>query len=273
MVRRRVGAQTGQRSGCVRRHCGPGRCGTRRQSRDEDAKVKRTIAIGIAVLGALTLVLASAPPAGARTFAKIRFHADNVTLKIPTPPCRPTHGTTSCQWTLAVTENLGPVTGRATGTAGSLRVPYPANYCGVIHAVAIVGPPMRKEVGHKTTIGGTCPTPATTPRAPVHSGGRRRSAHRSAHSSAHRRAHRAPGPDRATGIGPVRAPVHRGPDLGPAGRRGVVSGPRRVLSAEEAIELDRVGDPTSAALAGWPTLGDSDVVRKGSAIRSLSCIS
>jgi hypothetical protein len=130
--------------------------------------VKRTIAIGIAVLGALTLVLASAPPAGARTFAKIRFHADNVTLKIPTPPCRPTHGTTSCQWTLAVTENLGPVTGRATGTAGSLRVPYPANYCGVIHAVAIVGPPMRKEVGHKTTIGGTCPTPATTPRAPVH---------------------------------------------------------------------------------------------------------
>lgn len=129
--------------------------------------MKRRIAIGIAILGALTLVLASAPPAGARTFAKIRFHADHVTLTIPKPSCRPTHGTTSCQWTLAVTENLGPVTGRATGTAGSLSVPYPANYCGVIHAAAIVGPPMRKEVGHKTTIGGTCPTPVTNSPTPA----------------------------------------------------------------------------------------------------------
>jgi hypothetical protein len=127
--------------------------------------VKRTIAIGLAILGALTLVLASAPPAGARTFVKIRFHADHVTLTIPKPSCRPTHGTTSCQWTLAVTENLGPVTGRATGTAGLLSVAYPANYCGVIHAAAIVGPPIRKEVGHKSTIGGTCPTPGTTPPA------------------------------------------------------------------------------------------------------------
>jgi hypothetical protein len=124
--------------------------------------VKRTIAIGIAILGALTFVLASASPAGARTFVKIRFHSDHVTLTIPKPSCRPTHGTTSCQWTLAVTENLGPETGRATGTTGSLSVPYPANYCGVIHAAAIVGPPIRKEVGHKTTIGGTCPpTPVT----------------------------------------------------------------------------------------------------------------
>jgi hypothetical protein len=131
-------------------------------------KVKRTIAVGIAILVALTVVLASAPPAGARTFVKIRFHSDHVTLTIPKPSCRPTHGTTSCQWTLAVTEGLGPVTGRATGTTGSLSVPYPANYCGIIHAAAIVGPPLRKEVGHKTTIGGTCPpTPVTTPPAPV----------------------------------------------------------------------------------------------------------
>jgi hypothetical protein len=132
--------------------------------------VKRTIAIGsrigIVVLGVLTLALASAPPAGARTFAKIRFRSDHVTLTIPTPPCRPTHGTTSCQWTLAVTENLGPVTGRATGTAGTLSVPYPANYCGVIHAAAIVGPPMRKEVGHMYTIV-SCPTTGTIPPASV----------------------------------------------------------------------------------------------------------
>jgi len=128
--------------------------------------VKRTITIGIALLGGLTLILASAPPAGARTDAKIRFKADHVTLTIPTPPCRPTHGTTSCQWTLAVTENLGPVTGRATGTAGALNVPYPTNYCGVIHAAAIVGPPWRKEVGHRHTIG-TCPTPVRIPPALV----------------------------------------------------------------------------------------------------------
>ena len=127
--------------------------------------MKRTIAIGIALLGVPTLVLASAPPAGARTFAKIRFKADHVTLTIPTPPCRQTHGTTSCQWTLAATENLGPATGRATGTAGTLSVPYPANYCGVIHAAAIVGPPLRKEVGHKHTIGGACPTPSPIPPA------------------------------------------------------------------------------------------------------------
>jgi hypothetical protein len=127
--------------------------------------VKRTITIGIALLAALALLFASSPPAGARTFVKIRFHADHVTLAIPKPSCRPTHGTTSCQWTLAVTENLGPVTGRATGTAGLLSVAYPANYCGVIHAAAIVGPPMRKEVGHKTVIGGNCPTPAPSPPA------------------------------------------------------------------------------------------------------------
>jgi len=127
--------------------------------------VKRTIAIGIAILGVLTLVFASAPPAGARTFAKIRFRSDHVSLTVPTPPCRPTHGTTSCQWTLAVTENVhGPVIGRATGTAGSLSVSYPGSYCGVIHAAAIVGPPWRKEVGHKSTIG-SCPTPSTIPPA------------------------------------------------------------------------------------------------------------
>jgi hypothetical protein len=129
--------------------------------------VQRTIAVGVAILGVLTLALASASPAAARTFAQIRFRSDHVTLTVPTPSCRPTHGTTSCQWTLAVTGNVhGPVIGRATGTAGSLSVPYPANYCGVIHAAAIVGPPWRKEVGHKHTIG-NCATPGTISPASV----------------------------------------------------------------------------------------------------------
>jgi hypothetical protein len=127
--------------------------------------VKRTTVIAIGIFGVLTLVLGAATPAGAAKFAKFHFDTDHVTLTIPTPPCRPTHGTTSCQWTLAVTENVhGPVVGRATGTSGVLRVAYPPTYCGVIHAAALVGPPSRKEVGFQRTIG-TCPTPAPAPAA------------------------------------------------------------------------------------------------------------
>ena len=185
---------------------------------------------------------ASAPPAGARTFAKIRFHADHVTLTVPKPPCRPTHGTTSCQWTLAVTENLGPVTGRATGTAGSLSVPYPAHYCGVIHAAAIVGPPMRKEVGHKTTIGGTCPTPAPNPPA---SPKRRVVAVQPQFGPPP-----SPPRTRATRNHRYRACLcsrSPGPDLGPAGHRDPVSGPRGLLSAKGGDRAGPARPPNSCS--------------------------
>jgi hypothetical protein len=125
--------------------------------------VKRTTAIAIGTLGVLTLVLAGATTAGANTLAKLHFGTDSVTLTVPNPPCRPTHGTTSCQWTLAVIEGRhGPVEGLATGTSGVVRVTYPAAYCGVIHAAGLVGPPWRREIGFQHTVA-TCSTPVTAP--------------------------------------------------------------------------------------------------------------
>jgi hypothetical protein len=70
--------------------------------------------------------------------------------------------TVACNWTLLVNEPdvAGqPVIGMATGTAGVLRVTYPA-FCGRIQADALVGPPQRKEVGYRHEINTCdCPTP------------------------------------------------------------------------------------------------------------------
>ena len=106
--------------------------------------------------------------------AKITFLSDRVTLTLPAqcPGTRP-----NCEWILYVNQPItGAEVGTAMGTTGILSVAYPADFCGVIQADAVVGPiPWRREVGHQRAIQTTAkcspsslpgdagnPAPATT---------------------------------------------------------------------------------------------------------------
>jgi hypothetical protein len=90
------------------------------------------------------------------------FH--EVTLTVPSPPC-PTSNP-SCTWLLEVNEPDVPaqtVLGSATGNSGILTVTYPADFCGVIQADALIGPsPWYLKYGHKDTVGSNCDTPVTS---------------------------------------------------------------------------------------------------------------
>ena len=122
----------------------------------------KRVAIGAVVVVALFATIVATPvTAGADRFAKIRWGANSVTLTVPTPPpaCRTTHGTISCRWALLVTEDgTNTTVGAAIGTSGVLTVAYPTT-CGVIRASALVGPPVRREVGYAHTISDHCTAP------------------------------------------------------------------------------------------------------------------
>ena len=133
----------------------------------------KRVAIAAVVVAALYAAMVTTPlTAGADRFAKIRWGANSVSLTVPTPPpaCRTTHGTISCRWALLVTEDgTNTVVGAALGTSGVLTVAYPTT-CGVIHASAVVGPPLRREVGYAHTISEPCTPPppvASAPAAPA----------------------------------------------------------------------------------------------------------
>jgi hypothetical protein len=98
--------------------------------------------------------------------------SDNeVTLKMPTPPCPATSPT--CQWMLLVNEPDVPaktVVGFVTGTSGTLSIAYPTNFCGVIQADVYIGPaPWRLRFGHQRTIdtAQSCNPPPVSPNPPV----------------------------------------------------------------------------------------------------------
>lgn len=72
-----------------------------------------------------------------------------------------------CEWQLFVDEPDIPsqtVVGTATGTSGILTVHYPADFCGVLQADAIVGPsPWLLQFGRRHTVKtGSCGTTTTT---------------------------------------------------------------------------------------------------------------
>ncbi len=128
--------------------------------------MKRRLHLALALAPLLLLFLPA--QAGADSpFASIGFNdsAHVVTLAIPSSPCRTDHRTTACDWTLSVDEPdvAGrPMVATATGTSGLLSVAYPA-LCGLIQADALVGPPLRKEVGHRHEINTCdCPSPLGT---------------------------------------------------------------------------------------------------------------
>jgi hypothetical protein len=130
------------------------------------SKQCRALMIGAAALVALGSVLLTAGTAAAAPrvthFANIKFSdaTGQVTLTIPTASC----GT--CEWMLSVDEPKSAaqtVIGTATGTSGVLTVAYPADFCGVIQADALLGPaPWDLRVGHRRTIQTASPCPPTT---------------------------------------------------------------------------------------------------------------
>ena len=124
--------------------------------------MKRRLHLALALAPLLLLFLPAQAGADSQ-FAGLGFNdnAHVVTLAIPSSPCRSDHKAIACNWTLSVDEPdvAGqPVVGTATGTTGVLSVTYPA-FCGLLQADALVGPPQRKEVGHRHVIN-TCDCPS-----------------------------------------------------------------------------------------------------------------
>jgi hypothetical protein len=123
------------------------------------------------------LALTGIGVAGASTrpskFVIIKFipSLDEVTLTIPTPPCR--NGPPNCVWRLWVDEPFAPgqpVLGSVVGTSGTLVVTYPSTVCGTVQGdasvtlqadVSVGGTVWRYKVGHRMDIPCT-PDPTTT---------------------------------------------------------------------------------------------------------------
>jgi hypothetical protein len=123
------------------------------------------VVIGVVITVVAMLGMDFADTAGANTHVVIQFHNPSyepgyVTLQIPNPPCRTTTTTPRCEWALFVNEpdNGGKIVGWVFGTSGTLSVPYPAGFCGLLQADASVGPPYRREVGHRVMVN-TCECP------------------------------------------------------------------------------------------------------------------
>lgn len=101
------------------------------------------LAIVVVIFG-VGFALGSIRISEAANRAVIRFNdpPGQVTLTIPSSPCR-THGNeTSCQWGLFVNEIPSGklVAWEFGGTSGTITVKEPADYCGILQADALVGP-------------------------------------------------------------------------------------------------------------------------------------
>ncbi len=124
----------------------------------------------IGVLGVLGLcgagVLGVGPAGAAGSSATLSFNSARqvVEMSIPSGPCP--SGATTCTWMLYVNEpgvSGQPTVAEATGTSGTLAVPYPPNFCGVIQADALVGPgSWVYQTGTRQSIH-TCPDPVVPP--------------------------------------------------------------------------------------------------------------
>jgi hypothetical protein len=137
--------------------------------REHGKRVHRRVAALAAISIVAGVTLAGVGSAGAEPrpnrFVIIKFAPPlhQVTLTIPTPPCK--HGPPGCVWRLWVNEPFAPgapVLGSAIGTSGFLTVTYPSTVCGTVQGDASVtvqqanasagGQTFRYEVGHRLTI-------------------------------------------------------------------------------------------------------------------------
>jgi hypothetical protein len=82
-------------------------------------------------------------------------------LTIPTPACPASQP--GCEWKFFLNEpKLSVDVATVYGTSGTLTIPYPKDFCGVIQADAYVGPPWVAKRGWQHTISDCTPTPPTT---------------------------------------------------------------------------------------------------------------
>jgi hypothetical protein len=130
--------------------------------------VKRII---VALASVITLVSFSVTLGGAAwsatnapSTAVITFDdaAQQATLQIPSPACPASQP--DCQWKFLLQIPKGDITvGIVFGTSGTLVIPYPKDFCGVIQADAYQGPPFVPKRGFQHTIpSGNCEPPTTT---------------------------------------------------------------------------------------------------------------
>jgi hypothetical protein len=85
--------------------------------------------------------------------------AHQAELIIPTPACPSTQPT--CEWKFFLNEpKLSVDIATVYGTSGTVVIPYPTDFCGVIQADAYVGPPFVPKRGFQHTIN-DCDEPPT----------------------------------------------------------------------------------------------------------------
>lgn len=146
----------------------------------------------IALVIAVTVVAAGAAgtagtawgASGSPTSAVITFddQGQQAILQIPDPPCDTTMP--NCVWKFFLNEpKLSVDVAIVYGTSGTLTIPYPANFCGIIQADAYVGPtdqgPWQSKRGWQhpintssdncepSTTTTTTDAPDTTPKPPT----------------------------------------------------------------------------------------------------------
>ncbi len=132
--------------------------------------VKRLIVVFVSVLALFTLSAtlggAAWSAAASSSTPVIVFDdaAQQAQLIIPTPAC-PT-SQPDCQWKFFLNEpKLSVDVATVYGTSGTLTIPYPKDFCGVIQADAYVGPPFVPKRGFQHTIE-DCTPPTTTTTTP-----------------------------------------------------------------------------------------------------------
>jgi hypothetical protein len=116
------------------------------------------VVVGVATLWGGTSRAGAATPVF--TFSQIQSH---VQMTIPGPACPESN---ACEWMLYVNEPFvagGPTVAEVTGTSGTLTVPYPPNFCGVLQADALIGPGKWVYLtGIRQTVGLCSPTVVDT---------------------------------------------------------------------------------------------------------------
>jgi LPXTG-motif cell wall-anchored protein len=123
----------------------------------------------LAVVAVFCLLVAFAPRSAwaapsSSAYPVITFDdaAHQAELTIPTPACATTQPT--CEWKFFLNEpKLSVDVATIYGTSGTLVIPYPPNFCGVIQADAYVGPPWVAKRGFQHTIADCTPTPTSLP--------------------------------------------------------------------------------------------------------------
>jgi hypothetical protein len=120
------------------------------------------VAIAMVTLGMVAAISGTASASVTpNAFPIIKFWSTSNQVTLQVPICDGRRAT--CEWMLFVNEPYVPgqtVVGEVVGSSGVLTVPYPADFCGVIQADAILETnPVRLEIGHQAavTTAANCP--------------------------------------------------------------------------------------------------------------------